>query len=285
MLPEGEREATARALAKEPRGRWGSCRAFVEALRSGVPAQDRSPRRPGPSGRRRGGRSARRGEGGVVVAEGPEGSASPGRPAPVSPPVHWGARPEVSHRRSPTAMSDRGRKVLALSLTALSSSLVLVLGLWALGVLAPSQGDSRGTPSSTPVAPPSDTRPKGPATTPAQALPSFQGGGCRAGAPKGTETSIHVEPGRRKKQTRGRRNKSSSLTPPKKPKQSLAPPQKKQKRRPLSTPQSPIGRRVEPFLMTKKETKRLSSLARSCRVEPKYAGPRHRPGPRLRQEG
>jgi len=39
MLPEGEREAAARALAKEPKDRWGSCRAFVEALRSEVPAQ------------------------------------------------------------------------------------------------------------------------------------------------------------------------------------------------------------------------------------------------------
>ena len=107
---------------------------------------------------------ARRGEGGVVVRRRSGGFGISGPTRPVSPPVHWGARPEVSHRRSPTAMSDRGRKVLALSLTALSSSLVLVLGLWALGVLAPS-GDSRGTPSSTPVAPPSDTRPKGPATS------------------------------------------------------------------------------------------------------------------------
>ena len=58
MLPEGEREAAARALAKEPRDRWGSCRAFVEALSSGVPAQDRVAPTTGPAGRRRGGRSA-----------------------------------------------------------------------------------------------------------------------------------------------------------------------------------------------------------------------------------
>ena len=49
MLPEGEREAAARALAKEPRDRWGSCRAFVEALRSGVPAQDRVAPTTGPA--------------------------------------------------------------------------------------------------------------------------------------------------------------------------------------------------------------------------------------------
>jgi serine/threonine protein kinase len=32
MLPEAERPAVARALAKEPAQRWGSCREFVEAL-------------------------------------------------------------------------------------------------------------------------------------------------------------------------------------------------------------------------------------------------------------
>jgi formylglycine-generating enzyme required for sulfatase activity len=32
MLPEGERPAVARALRKDPPGRWPSCRAFVEAL-------------------------------------------------------------------------------------------------------------------------------------------------------------------------------------------------------------------------------------------------------------
>ena len=58
MLPEGEREAAARALAKEPRDRWGSCRAFVEALGSGSPPRTASPRRPGWPDRRRGGRSA-----------------------------------------------------------------------------------------------------------------------------------------------------------------------------------------------------------------------------------
>ena len=67
-------------------------------------------------------------------------------------------------------MSDRGRKVLALSLTALSSSLVLVLGLWALGMLAP-VGRSRGTPGPTLVAPPSDTRPGGPVTSAPPELP------------------------------------------------------------------------------------------------------------------
>ena len=40
-------------------------------------------------------------------------------------------------RRSATAMSDRGRKVLALSLSLTALSVVVVLGLWALGVLAP----------------------------------------------------------------------------------------------------------------------------------------------------
>lgn len=34
MLPDAERSAVARALAKEPRERWPSCRAFVEALRT-----------------------------------------------------------------------------------------------------------------------------------------------------------------------------------------------------------------------------------------------------------
>ena len=104
----------------------------------------------------------RRGEGGVVVRRmsGGFGFSRPTRA--VSPPAHWGARPEVHSRRSATAMSDRGRKVLAVSLAGLS--LVIVLGLGALGVFAP-VGRSRGTPGPTLVAPPSDTRPGGPVTS------------------------------------------------------------------------------------------------------------------------
>jgi serine/threonine protein kinase len=34
MLPEAERPIVARAMAKEPKGRWPNCRAFVEALRA-----------------------------------------------------------------------------------------------------------------------------------------------------------------------------------------------------------------------------------------------------------
>ncbi len=164
MLPEGEREAAARALAKVPRDRWGSCRAFVEALRSEVPAPDRVAPTAGPVGPPACG-TFRPGEaGGASSTAGPGSSASPGRPAPVSPPDHWGARPEVPSRRSPTAMSDRGRKVLARSLMALSSSLVLVLGLWALGMFAP-VGRPREAPGPTPIAPPSDIRPGGPVTS------------------------------------------------------------------------------------------------------------------------
>jgi hypothetical protein len=37
MLPEPERLAVARALAKEPNERWPNCRAFVEAIRSSHP--------------------------------------------------------------------------------------------------------------------------------------------------------------------------------------------------------------------------------------------------------
>ncbi len=152
MLPEGEREATARALAKEPRDRWGSCRALVDALRSGVPDQDRVAPTTGPAGPPAWG-TFRPGEAGEASssAEGPEGSAPPVRPASVSPLVDWHARPEVHARRSATAMSDRGRKVLALSLSLTALSVVLVLGLWALGVLAPF-GRPRGTPGPTPVA-------------------------------------------------------------------------------------------------------------------------------------
>jgi WD40 repeat protein len=39
MLPETERPAVARALAKIPEERWPSCRAFVEALKEGAPLQ------------------------------------------------------------------------------------------------------------------------------------------------------------------------------------------------------------------------------------------------------
>ncbi len=163
MLPEGEREAAARALAKEPRDRWGSCRAFVDALRSGVPAQDRITPRTGPVETPARG-TFRPGEAREASssAECPGGSVSPGRPAPVSSPAHWGARPEVHARRAATAMSDRGRKVLVVSLAGLS--LVIVLGLGALGVFAP-VGRPRGTPGPTLVAPPSDTRPGGPVTS------------------------------------------------------------------------------------------------------------------------
>ncbi len=129
MLPEGEREAAARALAKEPRDRWGSCRAFVEALRSEVPARDRVAPRTGPVETSARG-TFRPGEAGEASssAEGPGGSVSPGRPARVSPPAHWGARPEVPAGR-------RGRKVLALSLSLTALSVIVVLGLWALGLV------------------------------------------------------------------------------------------------------------------------------------------------------
>ena len=183
MLPEGEREAVARALAKEPRDRWGSCRALVDALRSGVPAQDRVAPTTGPTTPAWG--TFRRGEAREASssAEGPGGSVSPGRPAPVSPPAHWGARPEVHARRSATAMSDRGRKVLALSLSLTALSVVVVLGLWALGVLAP-VGRSRGTPGPTPVAPPSDTRPGGPVTSAPPEPPRPPGPMAAAPAPR-----------------------------------------------------------------------------------------------------
>ena len=197
MLPEGEREAAARALAKEPRDRWGSCRAFVEALSSGVPTQDRVAPTTGPTTPAWG--TFHPGEAGEASssAEGPEGSASPGRPAPVSPSAHWGAGPEVPSRRSPTAMSDRGRKVLALSLTALSSSLVLVLGLGALGVFA-LRGRPPGTPGPPPVALPSDTRPRGPVTSappepPRPSRPVAAGPGPPS-APKRAPTLSHDVP-------------------------------------------------------------------------------------------
>jgi hypothetical protein len=44
MLPESERPAVARALAKKPLERWPSCREFVEALAVGI--EDRMPRVP-----------------------------------------------------------------------------------------------------------------------------------------------------------------------------------------------------------------------------------------------
>jgi len=163
MLPEGEREAVARALAKEPRDRWGSCRALVDALRSGVPAPDRVAPTTGPVETPTRG-TFRPGEAREASssAECPGSSVSPGRPAPVSSPAQWGARPEVHARRAATAMSDRGRKVLVGSLAGLS--LVIVLGLGALGVFA-LRGRPPGTPGPPPVVPPSDTRPGGPVTS------------------------------------------------------------------------------------------------------------------------
>src|SRR5262249_6255884 len=43
MLPEAERPAVARALAKHPEGRWPSCRAFVDALVTGAQVQRQPP--------------------------------------------------------------------------------------------------------------------------------------------------------------------------------------------------------------------------------------------------
>lgn len=51
MLPESERPAVARALAKDPKDRWPSCRAFVEALHHGGSTTTNLPhdhRRPAP---------------------------------------------------------------------------------------------------------------------------------------------------------------------------------------------------------------------------------------------
>ncbi len=162
MLPEGERAAAARALAKEPRDRWGSCREFVDALRSGVPAQVRVAPTTGPVGPPAWG-TYRFGE---VVPSPPAGqgsSASPGRPAPVSPPAHRDARPEVHPRRSLTAMSDPGRRVLVGFLAGLFLVIVLGLGLGALGVFA-LRGRPPGTPGTAPIAPSADTRFVGPVT-------------------------------------------------------------------------------------------------------------------------
>jgi formylglycine-generating enzyme required for sulfatase activity/serine/threonine protein kinase len=44
MLPQGERPAVGRALAKKPEERWPSCRAFVDALRSAAPEPRPAPR-------------------------------------------------------------------------------------------------------------------------------------------------------------------------------------------------------------------------------------------------
>jgi serine/threonine protein kinase len=53
MLPESERPAVLRALAKEPGERWPSCRAFVERLAEGMAGEARAQPRPKPHGSRR----------------------------------------------------------------------------------------------------------------------------------------------------------------------------------------------------------------------------------------
>ena len=52
MLPDAERPAVARALAKDPHDRWPSCREFVEALATGGPTTP-YPRQPAPRSARR----------------------------------------------------------------------------------------------------------------------------------------------------------------------------------------------------------------------------------------
>ena len=206
MLPEREREAAARALAKEPRDRWGSCRAFVDALRRESPPRIASPRRPGRLRRRRVGRSApgRRGRRRRPPKHFPGGSVSPGRPAAVSPPAHWGTRPEVHARRSATAMSDRGRKVLALSLSLTALSVVVVLGLWALGVLAP-VGRSRD-PRPDPGRSTLRHKARGPGhQRPGRAPPSPRADGRCSGTPAGAGACPRVEPQRPPRRNPGRR--------------------------------------------------------------------------------
>ena len=144
MLPEGEREVAARALAKEPKDRWDSCRAFVEALRSGVPAQDGITPMAGPTCG-----TFRTGE---VISSSTGGSASPDRPVP-----NWGAQREVRSRRSATAMSNRGRKILALSLTALFLSLMIAVGLWI--IFTPRSKQGRPHADDHQIASSSDTKP------------------------------------------------------------------------------------------------------------------------------
>ena len=136
MLPEGEREAAARALAKEPRDRWGSCRAFVEALRRGSPPRTASPRRPGRPDAGVGDVPPRRGGRGVVVRRrsGGFGFSRPTRARVPAGPLGCstrGPRPPLAdrHERSgpegprPVPVADGPVPV------------VIVLGLWALGLV------------------------------------------------------------------------------------------------------------------------------------------------------
>jgi hypothetical protein len=71
MLPEGERAAVARALAKEPEGRWPNCRGFVEALElrlnGSSPGLARRPEKP----------DSDKAEGGVRTAAGAYPAGSP----------------------------------------------------------------------------------------------------------------------------------------------------------------------------------------------------------------
>ena len=183
MLPEGEREAAARALAKEPRDRWGSCRAFVEALSSGVPAQDRVAPTTGPTtpawGTFRPGEAGRRRRPPQVRGFG----------------LSWPTRARVpagplgcSTRGSLPSLADRHERSRPEGPRPVADGPVLVLSPRP-GSVGPGRARPGWTSTRDPWPDPGRStlrhKARGPGhQRPARAPSSFQGGGRRAGAPK-----------------------------------------------------------------------------------------------------
>jgi hypothetical protein len=88
MLPVGEREAVARALAKEPSDRWPTCRAFADALaRAAVPAPVPAPQGPPSLVNVTPYEPGRAEPGFTLTVDDTTAAAPPERPAPAPAPV------------------------------------------------------------------------------------------------------------------------------------------------------------------------------------------------------
>ena len=118
MLPEAERPVVARALAKEPAGRWPSCRAFVAALRSSLQAD--SP---------------------------PSSTCEPDRGSDATP-AKDSARPDSEPPEPPIPPARRRRGIRAATLVA--APLALGVALWGFGIVPTTRPRSGRVPPPVP---------------------------------------------------------------------------------------------------------------------------------------
>jgi formylglycine-generating enzyme required for sulfatase activity len=122
MLPQPERPALRRALAKQPMARWPSCAAFVEALRAAAAAP-----LPGTAAVRAPRDAHTTGPSGPTLRARPRRSAEPRTAAPAPPRRGWGV-------------------ALGLALTALLGAGLALGAIWLLGTRPQGRTDDRNVP-------------------------------------------------------------------------------------------------------------------------------------------